>query len=74
MPGPFRSFANRYWQNLEGSQTTYARAGIFELPTGVDEPAVIIFRDKFCMAILTTADATRLADELIDAIERPVVK
>lgn len=52
---------------------TYARAGIFELPSGGEEPAVIVFRDRYCLAILTPEDATRLADELIDAVERPVI-
>jgi hypothetical protein len=68
---PFRSFPGRYWQNQEGSQLTYARAGIFEKPDGFVEPAVVIFRDRFCLAVLTVEDATRIADQLIDAIENP---
>lgn len=74
MGAPFRSYASRYWQNFEGSRTTYSRAGIFEQPDGTEEPAVIIFRDRFCMAALTVEDATRLSNELIDAIENPVVR
>jgi hypothetical protein len=71
MPGPFRSYASNYWQNLEGSRATYSRPGIFEKPDGIEEHAVIIFRDRFCLAVLSVEDATRLSNELIDAVERP---
>jgi len=71
MFNPFRSYPGYHSKNMEGSRTTYARAGIFETPEGTEEPAVVIFRDKFCMGILTADDATRLSNELIDAIERP---
>lgn len=70
---PFISYQARYWMNLHGSQTTYARAGIFETPQGTREPSVVIFRDRYCLAILTTEDAIRLSNELIDQVERPVV-
>ncbi|MDE8668002.1 hypothetical protein PY310_05315 [Pseudarthrobacter sp. H3Y2-7] len=70
---PFISYAGRYWQNLEGSAATHARAGIIENPNGFRDPSVVIFRDRFCLAVLTVEDATRLSNELIDQIERPVV-
>jgi hypothetical protein len=74
MFNPFRSYAHRHWQNLEGSGLTHARAGIFETPSGGEEPAVVIFRDRHCLAVLTTEDATRIADQIIDAVETPVVR
>lgn len=74
MYNPFRSYAKRHWQNVQGSQATHARAGIFETPDGKEEPAVVIFRDRYVLAILTAEDATRVADQLIDAIEHPVVR
>ncbi|MDQ0117455.1 hypothetical protein J2T22_000625 [Pseudarthrobacter defluvii] len=70
---PFISYPSWYWKNIRGSETTYARAGIFETPQGTREPSVVIFRDRYCLAILTPEDATRLSNELIDHIERPVV-
>ena len=70
---PFISYPARYWQNIQGSQTTYARAGIIETPDGKREPSVVLFRDKACLAVLTVDDATRLSNELIDQTERPVV-
>lgn len=79
MPGrsmntnPFTSYPARYWQNIEGSRTTHARAGIIETPQGTREPSVVIFRDRFCLAVLTVEDAIRISNELIDQIERPVV-
>lgn len=63
---PFISYAGRYWQNSEGSRATHARAGIIETPSGTREPSVVIFRDRFCLAVLTVEDATRLSNELID--------
>ncbi len=68
---PFRSYAHRHRQNVEGSSQTHATAGIFETPTGDTEPAVVIFRDRYCLAVLTVDDATRLSNQLIDATERP---
>lgn len=50
---------------------TYARAGIFENPSGTQEPGVVIFRDRHMLGILTIEDATRLSNELIDAVEGP---
>jgi hypothetical protein len=70
---PFISYPGRYWQNIRGSEITYARAGIIETPTGKQEPSVVIFRDRHCLAVLTVEDATRLSNELIDHTERPVV-
>lgn len=70
---PFISYPGRYHQNVWGSQTTYARAGIIETPNGKREPAVVLFRDRFCLAVLTVEDATRISNELIDQVERPVV-
>lgn len=70
---PFRSYANRHEMNVQGSQRTYAKAGIFETPDGKEEPAVVVFRDRHCLGVLTPDDATRLSNELIDAIERPAV-
>lgn len=71
---PFRSYRNRYAQNLEGSMRTTARPGIFETPSGQEKPAIVIFRDMHVIAILTEDDATRLSNELIDAIENPAVR
>jgi hypothetical protein len=70
---PFVSYPGRYWQNVEGSRLTHARAGILERVEGQREPSVVIFRDKALLAVLTVEDATRLSNELIDQIERPVV-
>lgn len=70
---PFISYPEKYWQNVSGSQATHARAGILENPSGFRDPSVVIFRDRFCLAVLTVEDATRLSNELIDQIERPVV-
>ena len=67
---PFRSYLNRYLQNSEGARLTHARPGIFETPRGI-EPAVVIFRDRHCLGVLTVEDATRLSNELIDAVEGP---
>lgn len=71
---PFIGYADRYQENLDGSQRTYARAGIIENPTGGREPAIVIFRAKQCLAVLTVEDATRLSNELIDQVERPVIQ
>jgi hypothetical protein len=68
---PFRAFPARHLQNVEGSRLTYARAGIFEMPNGGEEPAVVMFRDRFCLGVLTVEDAVRLSNQLIDAVERP---
>ena len=48
-----------------------ARAGIFEHPNGNQEPAVVVFRGRHCSASSPSNDATRLSNELIDAVERP---
>jgi len=69
----FRSYASNHQRNLEGSRVTYSRPGVFEKPDGTEEPAVVVFRDRFCLAVLTVEDATRLSNELIDAIERPAI-
>lgn len=69
---PFISYAHRYIENQEASQRTYARAGMFETPAGTYEPAVILFRNRFCLAVLTPEDAVRISNELIDHTERPV--
>lgn len=68
---PFRVRPERYWQNIEAAQHTFSRAGIFEKPDGSREPAVILFRGKNVLSVLTTEDAIRLSNELIDATERP---
>jgi hypothetical protein len=68
---PFRSYAAKHQINVKGSQRTYAKPGIFETPDGKEEPAVVIFRDRFCLGVLTADDATRPSNELIDAVERP---
>ncbi|MEV4987670.1 hypothetical protein [Pseudarthrobacter sp. LMD1-1-1.1] len=70
---PFISYPHRYWQNIDGSAATHARAGIIETPQGAKEPSVVIFRDKACLTILTVEDATRLSNEIIDQLERPLV-
>jgi hypothetical protein len=69
----FRSLRHRYWENFDGSKATHARPGSFELPQGGESPAVVIFRDKFFLGILTTEDAVRLSNEIIEAVERPVI-
>lgn len=57
--------------NLHGGRLTYSRPGLMEKPDGTTEPAVIIFRDKFVLSVLTPEDAIRLADQLIDSTESP---
>ncbi|MFJ4026402.1 hypothetical protein ACIPWF_04195 [Paenarthrobacter sp. NPDC089989] len=71
---PFRAHADRYWQNIDGGYRTYSRAGIQQKPDGTHEPAVIIFRDRHVLSVLTTEDAIRLSNEIIDATERPVIQ
>lgn len=66
---PFRARPERYWQNMDGAYRTFARPGIQEKPDGTQEPAVIIFRDRHVLSVLTHEDATRLADQLIDSTE-----
>lgn len=68
---PFISYPQRHWQNIRGSELTHARAAILETPDGSKEPGVVIFRDRAVLTILTPEDATRVADQIIDAIERP---
>ncbi|WP_455834797.1 hypothetical protein [Pseudarthrobacter siccitolerans] len=73
MHNPFISYRQRYWQNVRGSELTHARAAIFETPDGGKEQGVVIFRDRYMLTILTVEDATRVADQIIDAIERPAL-
>ncbi|MFC8039616.1 hypothetical protein ACFUOZ_09700 [Paenarthrobacter sp. NPDC057355] len=66
---PFIARAGRYWENLDGALRTFARPGIQEKPDGTQTPAVIIFRDRYVLSVLTIEDAVRISNELIDATE-----
>lgn len=70
---PFVASVTRYLENADGSQHTYARAGISRTPDGRQEPSVVLFRNRFCLAVLTPEDAIRISNELIDQAERPVI-
>ncbi|NUU30840.1 hypothetical protein [Arthrobacter sp. C9C5] len=74
MNNVFKSYPERHLQNVEGSRLSYARAGIFQRPDGKEEPAVVLFRDRFCLAVLTAEDAYRIADQIIDALENPAIR
>lgn len=69
---PFRARSEKYWLNIEGGLLTHARAGLMDKPDGTTEPAVIIFRDKFVLAILSIEDALRVSNQLVDSVERPI--
>lgn len=68
----FTIYESRYWESREGSEKTYAKAGILDNPNGNTEPGVMIFRGRFLASVLTSEDAIRLSNELIDAAESPV--
>lgn len=71
MDNPFTSYPHRHRENIEESRLTHSRPGILQNPNGAEEPAIIVFRDRFCLAVLTPDDAVRLSNEIIDAIESP---
>ncbi|MCA4132966.1 hypothetical protein [Arthrobacter sp. M4] len=67
---PFTTSPDRYWENVEGSFRTYAKAAVIQHSDGTPLPGVAVFRDKALLGILTTEDALRLSNELVDATER----
>ncbi|QSZ49582.1 hypothetical protein [Arthrobacter sp. D5-1] len=69
---PFRARPERYSQNMEGALRTFSRPGIIQKPDGTVAPAVIVFRDRHVLSVLTIEDAIRLSNELIDATERQI--
>ncbi|WP_091465357.1 hypothetical protein [Paenarthrobacter nitroguajacolicus] len=70
---PFRARPERYWMNIDGAQHTYSRPGVLEKADGTEEPAIIIFRDRYVLSVLPIEDAIRLSNEIIDATERPAI-
>lgn len=65
---PFITPAALYDQNMFGSTKTYARQVLISGPDG-RTPGIGLFREKYLIGILTEDDATRLADQIIDAVE-----
>jgi hypothetical protein len=68
MASPFITPDYRHIQNMTGSAETHARPVLIGGPGG-EMPGVGIFRSKYLLSILTEQDATRLADQIIDAVE-----
>jgi hypothetical protein len=68
---PFRSRPEWYGKNISAAVRTFSRPGVMERPDGTEQAAVIIFRGKHVLSVLTHKDAVRLADQLIDATENP---
>lgn len=69
--GPYIARKEMYWQNLDVSTGTYAKPLVIDGPNG-KEPGVGIFHDRTMRAILTTADALRVANQIADAIQTPL--
>lgn len=70
---PFRTPIPRYEDNMSGSALTYAKAVVIGAPE-TDIAGVGIFRGKFLIGVLTPEDAIKVADQLIDATESPVIQ
>lgn len=70
---PYIARREMHWQNMEISQGTHAKAIIIAGPNG-NEPGVGIFHDRTMRAILTTEDALRVANQIADALQTPLVR
>ena len=73
MVSPKTAFISRpdmYYENIDNSLGTHARPVYMSgAPDGGLVPAVAIFQQRYLRGIVTLKDATRLSNELVDAVE-----